>query len=344
MSSSAILNADMTTVGHTLRAGLRWWIAELAALVPERLRRPGRPSRPVALYTGATPLVMLGEDGPSEWRPGRSGRPVDLMVEGSLALVRELRMVRIGAAEVRQMAVLEADRLLPLPASQLHVDAEIAEAAPGDTMIVRVAGLPRTVAEDALAAASAARVTPIRLGIAITPDSGALAFDFAPALRASGRLPPLSRAPLLWWTVVAALVVLNVVLLVARDRQHVERLDALVAAQAPGVAIGRSMLHRIAGVEALSQATLARRHQLDPIADVAAATHALTDDAWVQRLTWDGTSMELAGYQQPSVDVLAELRGAHRFANARLTTSDVSAAALAGQPFDVTVDLRGDRR
>lgn len=343
MSLGDLLNADMATLGASSRAGLRWWLEELRGLVPARWRSRQGLARAAALYDGTPRLGMLDRNGRAEWVPGRRGRPLDLAVDARLALIRELDLVRMGSAEVRHMAALEADRLFPLPAHQVYVDAEIADARPDGRMMVRIAGLPRSIADAALAAAAEAGIAPGRIGLAVPGQAGTIAFDFAPALRADGRLPPPSRAPLLWWAGVAAMILLNVALLVVRDHQSVDRLAALVAAQGPGVAVGRLMQRRIGDVERLSGRTLTRRWQLDPLADLGAATRALTDDIWVQRLVWDGASMELAGYRQPRSDVLAELRRERRFANVRLSTSDVNAAALVGEPFDVTADLRGDR-
>lgn len=339
-----ILDADMTTIAGWIRQGFGWWKDELADLVPPALRLSQARRRPLAIYAGERAEIYWEENIGTK---GASDRPVnaDLAVTSSQALIRELSIPVMRDADMRSYILLESDRLFPLAGDSLLVDAERGKR--DDTspqMSIRVAAIERTVAAAAIKAAREAGVLPERIGIATNDSTAAVAFDFAPQLRREGQLPPRGRQRAIWWGVVAAVFLLNLGLLVWRDRQSVVVLAQLVESQRPAVGVYRAIAVRTARIDQIERRTIARRRRHNALADLGAVSAALPDAAWVQRYGWDGRTMRIAGYMRAQTDVLAVLGHSNRFANARSSSSELQAENLGGQPFDISADIVEEHR
>ncbi|MCH4152333.1 MAG: hypothetical protein LKF30_10385 [Sphingobium sp.] len=326
----------MATVGSWLRGGWRWWTNEIAAIVPASLRKMGQQNSPHAVFRDERIDFRDGIAGTAE-RP----RPVNLALAPSQSLQRFIDLPAMGLSDIRSMMALEANRLFPLASDSLLVDAEIeARRDNGKTLQVRVVAIRRELAESAVSTALMAGIIPRRIGIGEGEHPDHLHFDFAPQMRALGMLPPKSQAPGIWWALVGALFLLNIGLLVWRDQQKVAQLEATVEAQQPAVSVYRTIATRTARVEQIARTTASRRASHDAMGDLAAATAALPDGAWVQRYDWNGASLRLAGYYRSPIDVNASLGRSERFINVRTSGSDVQADIPIGRPFDVTADVR----
>lgn len=336
--TSTILNADMATLGGWLRNGWRWWRDELGAMIPPAWRSSRRGNGPLAFYHGDGGIEMLRGEAGSIERP----RVVDLALPVSIALMRSMDLPAMSKADLRSYIALESERLFPLAGNDLLIDAEPRARTPGAmTMPVRIAALRREDAEAALAAARDGGISPRRITLldpAVPDDAG---FDFAPQLRAEGLLPPQSQQALLWWSLVGFAFLFNIGLLIWRDQQSVARLQAAIEAQAPAVSVYRAIAGRTAHVEQAARITIARRRTHDALGDLAAATAALPDSAWVQRYDWDGRSLRLAGYLRPPTDVVAALGKSGRFIDVRPSNADIQADIPIGQPFDISATIAG---
>lgn len=337
MSTNSILNADMATVGGWLLDGWRWWIQELADMVPASLQSVGGHKGPLALYREDGQVEILrGSVGTPE-RPN----PANLAVTEALCLIRQIELPAMNLQDIKSTIALEANRLFPLSDDSLFTDTEIATYSDDrKTVRVRIAAIRREQLEAVISVANAIGVAPKRIGVQNALDPDRLHFDFAPQLRSLGVLPERKTAPMLWWGLVAALVMLNIGLLVWRDQQSVDKLQAAVEAQAPAVRVYRTIAARTARIDEITRTTSSRRSSHDALSDLAAVTVALPDSAWVQRYDWNGASLRIAGYLRPPTDLNAALGKSPRFTNVRASSADIQADIPIGQPYDVTADIK----
>jgi hypothetical protein len=339
--STSLLNADMATLMRWARVGFQWWRDELMAMLPARLRGTGKRQGPVALFRPGAPLRLHRGNGLVEdLRAGERERPLDVAVPASLSLQRDIVVPAMSRSDLQSYIALEAERLLPLGGDSLLVDAVALERSDDGRMTIRLAALYRQTADEALGAAREAKVVPVRLRLAEDTEPQQTRFDFAPALRAEGTLPGVSARRQIWWALVGFALLANVALLIWRDQQDVTRLQAVVDEQQPAVAVYRTISGRAQRTAQLAETTVERRRNHNALADLAAATAALPNEAWAQRYAWDGRTLRVSGYMHPVIDVIAGLRKERRFANVRSTTGDVTADLPVGRPFDVTADLR----
>jgi len=329
---AGVLDMDMATLAQTLRGGFAWWLDELAGMVPPGLRRLAAP-RPGITAVLAGDRFALSRNG-VPLPPADPAQPVAaaIVLPAALVLTRTLPLPAVSRRDMAQLIALEIERLMPFPPGTAVFDFDSGVPAGDGRVPVTVAAMPRDAAVAALAAARSAGLVPRRLGLADR-------FDFLPQLGERGA----GGAARFWWGVVAALAVALVATLVLRDVQRTRTLDALVTAHGDGAASARALKRRVLAEDTRRRSWLAQRDARDPLRLLAAATRALPDDAWVQRLDFDGTRLRLAGFKNGNVDTVAALRTVAVFGAVRPTSSDIAPPQLLGQPFDVTAELANPR-
>jgi len=330
MATNSLLDTDMATVASWFRSGFAWWMDELRAMLPAALRRRDHELHAYVLYRGT-----------DDWDKVGRGDTLPLLIDPALCLLRQMTLPPMGEVDLRCLVQLDADRILPMPASQLVI---AAKAGPEDRTVVTVAGFPRERAREMLAEMRAKGIAPARIGVADARASGRMALDLTPGLAEAGLIEPVGKTAVGWWAIVAFLFALNIGLLVWRDVQEVARLEALVAEQAPAVNAARAIASRIANTQRQAQQLASRRSRQDAVAILAAVTEALPERAWVQRYAWDGSAIRLSGYKREGVDIIGALRKSPHFAEIRAGNAEAIAEVPTGQPFDLTATVKGGAR
>jgi general secretion pathway protein L len=342
MTLQELLNSDMdlASLSALARRSWSWWIDELAAMVP-----PGWRAR-----FSTSPRQWAEQDGDDRWRFWRGGHqatraaprrsePTCLMLPSGAVLARTLELPPMAAADVRRMLALNLDRLSPLKGELVAHDFEILDrGGPARPMAVRLGVVRRREAEGLLEAARASGLRAARM--AVLAD-GRPAFDFLPSIMAEGDRRLSARG--LWWAAAAALMLLNLAVLVGRDMAEVTSLRNLVEAQRPGVAAASRLRARVEAEATARFDLVARGRRTDPLAMLDALSRALPAGAWVRHLEWNGRTLRLVGFRPAGMDIAAAVRGTGRFASPRLLASEAGARNVAGEPYDLTADAKGPR-
>jgi general secretion pathway protein L len=341
---SELLNTDLTTAGQWLREGFAWWVGELAGMLPAPMRRlvearPSLTAEPSA--DGRYRLTRGGRVVMEALGSARRPRPVTLRLPREAALIRLAPAPALPERDVRRMLAMDIDRLTPFRPDQVFVDVALSNAALGEANVrlAVVAALPRQVAAGALDQARAAGLDPRALGV--MGDSPAeLSLDFLPKMREAGVAPKPRQSHAVIWAMVAGLVVANLGAAIARDVLDVKALRQQIDAQQPQVSLVQALRRKVLFEDHRRADILARRASGEPLRMLSAVTQAVPGGAWVDRLAWDGQSVRLSGYRQDQVDVAAALRAAPLLTNVRNSGNDVLSRQAAGQPFDLTADLK----
>lgn len=340
MTLAELLNTDIEVIGAWLSEGLRWWTAELTDMLPAPMRRwfetrPSLNAEPLSdggyRFSRGGRLVME--------TPGRSrrARPVTLLLPPGAALVREVPTSALPERDLRRMLALDIDRLTPFRAEQVFVDVVLGQSGAGRAL---VAAIPREEAIVAIEAAEAAGLEVRALGVA-GASAAEQAIDFLPRMYEARAIVRPGGDRRLIWAVVAALALVNLGVAVGRDYWELNRLKAEVDAQQPMVARVQAVRGQVLGEERRRTDILARRTGGDPLRMLDALTSAVPSGAWVDKLAFDGRSARVSGYRQDQIDVAAALRAAPALTNVRSSGGDLLTRQAAGQPFDLTADLKG---
>lgn len=337
MAVPALLNADMATVGGWIRQGWRWWLAELAAMVPARFRTSTTPS-----------LMLVHEAGGATWSAVRRGASVALdglsrrersacvlALRAGDVLERTVTLPALAAGELRQMIALDLDRLMPFPPGAACFDHEVVGRGEAGTALVQVVALPLARARALLDSAEALDVTPARL--AVLDDDGRPRFDLLPALgpgHADGRL---RRR---WWMAVALLFLANAGALIGRDIALTEATRAAVEERSPAGRTAATLRQRIDAEARRRVEFAAHRDRTEPLRVIAILSSALPPAAWVERMSWDGEVLRIAGLYSGDEDLVEVLGRSPLLRDVRQNDENSApAAAGRGQPFDISANI-----
>ena len=333
MTLAELLNTDVNDVGRWLADGLRWWTDELTAMLPASMRRwfetkPSLTAEPLAgggyRLTRHGRLVMPA--------PGR--RPISLRLPPGAALAREVPTPALPDRDLRRMLTLDVDRLTPFRSDQVFVDVVL-----GGAGRALVAAIPRDEAVAAVERAVAAGLEVRALGL-VGASAAEQAVDFLPAMREARAIAQPGAGRRAIWVVVGVLALANLGVAIGRDMLELNALKAEVDAQQPMVARVQAVRRQVLAEERRRADILARRSHEDPLRMLDAVTAAIPNGAWVDRLAFDGRSARVSGFRQDQVDVAAALRAAPLLTNVRSSGGDLLTRQAAGQPFDLTAELK----
>ena len=340
MKTGTLLDTDMTTLGRQLSGAIRWWLDELSAMLPDWARPTGKAiSGLVVTYGVDGELRLEGEPSPmGADHSGGTPRGATILIPETLCLVRNVALPAMQQADLRRLVTLDLDRLMPFAEDTAYADAAVTgmHAADGKAEVA-IAALAKTKISAIHAHALEAGLSPRAIGIA-DETGGALRFDFLPALAADGVAIRAASGARFWWGLVAAVFALNIAVLVFRDVERVSQLGALVELQQPSAIAARRLAKHIADDNATRAELVARREQDNALAALAYVTRTIPNGVWIQRYSWTGETLRLAGYKQGNVDVVAALRKSGAFASVRASTSDTASESATGQPFDVSAE------
>ena len=370
-SGQTILDADMATVGVWVRTGVRWWLDELATLVPAQWRR-------VLVGRRHQVLVWDSASGELERAANSDGRPLALsravvVLPRALCLSRDITVPAMNARDLNRMVALDVDRLMPMGGGTMIVAARILSRGNSSDqmrakMRVRVAGVPRDEAErlclaltevglavggvPAAVLAGSRRVAEDDIleddalaedaRAADVPDGDAshAPVDLLPALRAAGLVASDGGKVVRWWLGALFLFALNIGMLVWRDASANAQLSDIVDQQQGAVNAAHIMATKARRAETAASGVLAARATREPLTLLARIDSALPKGAWLQRFSWTGNTLRMTGFRAAHTDVSGALRQAG-FVVLRYNDADASGQTPLGQPFEITLKLGG---
>lgn len=345
MTLKDILNADMTTLARWIRQGLAWWMDELLTLVPpnwrERLTR--RPQ-----------LVVDWDENGLSSRDGNASKPFDASVHTSgeldnaaivmpmrKVLTRELDLPLLPASDLRRLLALDIDRLAPFPSDTIYFDTEIVhrDQERGRQRIL-LGVLPRTTIDGMLEEARANGLRAASIGAKDGVGSNTH-FDFLSQAQGLGT-PKGARARLpYWWAAIVVLLAANIGLFAYQDSTDLDSLRDDVASQSAPVALAMHLRDKVDAETARRADLLARLGHNAPLRVLDAVTRALPQNAWAQRIEWNGKTVQITGYRQGPADLLARFEASPVLHNARMISTDAKPqGANTSEAFEIAADAR----
>jgi general secretion pathway protein L len=346
-----------------LLAGWRWWIGELAALLPARLRAAfADPGDAIVIESGAEELQVVRRSGAVETMIARIprddfavrtlslsvpkpeglarwlGEPVILELPASAALTRPLRLPRAARGNLNGIMRHEVVRQSPIGTENIYYDYRVtgreAEQIDVDLRIVQRADVDESIALCRNAGIAVAAV-------AFAGDASAAEGSTFPADGSAARRMRL-RAQLVPMLVALVLFLGFAFIgsLYLRGNAVAADLDARVdAARARAVVVER--LQRKLDAANRQAAFLAQQKQ-NPAAVAVLATVArvLPDDSWLYEFELNGNEIRLHGFSAQAPALISRFDSSPFFTGAQFRSPLMQGPNPQLQRFDLSFKLR----
>jgi len=348
----------------TLRVFLDWWMGELAALLPESLkRRVGQGSDSLTIsISGADAELFLrrggnrrrlgsltfgdgvGDEGREAFQALTRGLSLNSVAVGlHLPDARLLRLKRdfplAAEAELHRIVGNQIDRWTPYAADQVLFDCRIVERNPRTKKLTaEIVTLPRAIADSPMARMAhwGIRPTFIEAGTGDS-ESNSIAVGFD-----AGSVRPKRRLSLN-----VALAAVNAVLIViavgwplvekARVEQELRERVATAQIRATAAAKLRTEVDRVRA-EA-SYLAIRKGEAPRAILVLDEVTRVLPDGTWLEHLTLDGTEIQVRGISARAASLIGDMEESSLFANARFRAPVTRQPATGREQFHIASDL-----
>jgi len=338
---------------------VRWWLAELADMVPPPLRRLLSRQRPAIVFhaDGATvgalrlaggaaqPLgAWDGAGDAAAWAQGvvaRAGRArIGWRLAPQAVLRRRVTFPDAVLEDLRGAVGYEMDRLTPYRAEDVVYDARaVGRDRAARTCMVEVVAVPRAELDRAAALAARLQVTPAFVDAPSRLDAPRAGRDLRPRAADAGgdRWAAAGRALALGAAVlaVAALVVPEIRLRAEADRAAI----AMEAARANAAHAARLRGEIEAIVAARTALEAGGRGAASPLAVLHALTALLTDDGFLTAWELGQGRVQVAGYAASATAVLTAIEASPLFEETAFRAAVVQSPQHGREAFRIGANL-----
>ena len=357
----------ITDLGSALVRFPSWWLGELAALLPEGLRRAFRDEpkwlvldvsgpdliirRRVGEKNREVGRVELGLDRPAQRRAiGRLVRGLNLRAATVVLRLPDTHALRkpvdlpLAAEEnLREVLAFEMDRQTPFKPDEVHFDYRIVHRDPERQRLqVELTVMPRSVVDEAVAMAGDWELPPQVVDVAGEHASEIGSFNLLPQGRAAAPAGP--RGGINFVLGLTAVLLMAAVIYVLFERQGMvatvmaERVaDAKVEAEAV-TALGEE-------IDRLGEDGRFLRERKRSAATVTAAldelTRVLPDRTWLYELRLNNGELGISGYSSAASEVIALIEDSPRFREVKFRSPVTRDTRLGLERFNLSATVAG---
>ena len=353
---------------------LRWWRAELAALVPEQLRQLSRRQRYAVLMlgegsqpatvlietpTGPAELARIAEPGGAAARAavqavmlqpeiagprGRDELGLCLRLPSRYAVCRSIELPLAAADNLSEVIGFELDRYTPFRAEQVYFCHRMLGRDPaGQRLAVEITVVPRSIVDGALRTAGDLGWVPERVDVA-APSPDATASDnllpAAPTRRRGGaRLTFGLAAAAVALTLAAAAIPFAGAL---RQAAAMTEELAVVEQQVRAVA---GLKKEIDELRDGNDFLVSRKRRSPTVSDLLAeTTRLLPDDTWLTELHLTATDEELSGVSASASALIGILEKSGRFRDTTFRSPVIPDQASGRERFSIAAHIVPEAR
>ncbi|MGH6891710.1 MAG: PilN domain-containing protein [Dongiaceae bacterium] len=354
----------MIAVTDTIARFFDWWFGELAACVPDRLRRLfRRESAVLELASGDGDLgLALRQDGRRRHlgviRRGTATEPrrelarllrgvslqdVDIVMNlpADRVLERRVSLPLAAAENLREVLAFEMDRHTPFKADEVAFDYRIIGTdAEAKRINVDLAVAPRALLEQAARVAASLGLAMDRIGIAGTDSQAGRSYNFLPNGGTTGRSMAQRRLSIALAVLAAILAAIAVYLpLYIKQTNLAEHEARLAEARAAALDADRLKTRLAASLE--HNRFLIDRRLSMPAATalLAEVTRLLPDDTWLVQMRWQGDKLVLAGFSPSAAALIAGLEDSPILADVRFGSPVTVDPRVGRERFNISADV-----
>ena len=350
----------MNSLRGSMAAALRWWLRELASLVPRRFRRPGsREPLGSVLTFGPQKSVVLERTADGERAPGsvdidapdhdrvlgdllkqakRRARPVTVRLSADLGLCKTLDLPLAAKDDLDQVLRFEMDRLTPFRADEVYFAHRVLGSdARNRRLSLELHLAPRREVDRVLTAVRSFGLVPGRLELAGGTEGGDR-LNLLPGESGHGtREGRMNRA-------LALLALMLAVSAVAIPLQHqraiVVELNAEAAAARAQAEESLAMRDRLDELTRSAHFLMVDKTRQPPVVQVLAElTRLVPDQAYLIELELHDQTVELHGFASTASDLIRPLEESLLFEAPQFRSPVTRDRRGGAERFHISVEL-----
>lgn len=321
---------------QTSRAFVEWWWAELAGMLPERLRRirmhgqiaiislDGQKAEISVDEAGGNRLIgtvaLNGPDRAAACRlvalasPGR-GCAARIRLPASSALRTTMRLPLVAEQNLREVIDFEMDRQTPFRPEQVHIAHHIVARDPAaHSLAVEVTLVLRSAVDQALRTCAALGIEPEGIEVA-RGGAGAQAADLLEAQEAGNpRGKTTDRTTIALAALAALLAVIAVALPVGSARIAAADAEQKFEAVRKQAELAADLSQRLRTLRTEANVLTAMKASSIPVSDLLLElTRLIPDDAWLTELQIENGEVRLSGFARSASDLVGAIEGSDLF-------------------------------
>lgn len=353
----------MDAVRDTILRFFTWWLAELAACVPGRVRRFFR-RRPAALVLTPSDgcvaftlhrnghshdLGSIPNPAPEPRRAlaqlarGTSFRNLDVIVtlpEHSVPR-RSVTLPLAAQENLREVLGFEIDRHTPFRAGEVAFDYRVTVAdRDSEQLAVDLAVVPRELLEEASGLAKSFGLPLDRIGIAGEDLQEDRPFNFLPRGNRAGSSATQQRVVIALAIAVALLAIVAIYLpLYAKDRDLAVRQAQLAESRAAALEV-EELKSRLAARLEHGRFLIDRRLSTPAATSlVAEVSERLPDDAWLVQMRWHGKTLAFSGFSPAAAMLIEGLEESPLLSEVRFASPVTKDPRVERERFNVSAEV-----
>ncbi len=342
---------------------LAWWLAELAACVPARLRNVYN-RKPQVLEVQMTAEGVAFRHGKGgTWRDlGRADPSAADPDTVTLQVASLLRTIKLGAVSVtlllprplilrhlvelplaaaenlREVLSFEMDRHSPFKAEQVYFDYRLVDTdAEAKRIGVDLAVVPRSAADPVIAMLAAWNLRPDKVGFAEDMHGDGAPFNLLPAAPAETRGTSWQWATRILLLAVVALLAAAVYVPVAEQTRVLAAVEGRLAQARIAAAEADRLKKRLARMVERNRFLIDRKSARRTVTELLhEVTRLLPDDTWIIRARLQGDKLTLSGYSATASALIASLEGSAGLAQVRFSSPVTLDRRIGVERFDLS--------
>jgi general secretion pathway protein L len=355
----------MSSVVGLARSGLSalwsWWLAELAGMLPRRLKQVGRRERrQIVLLLNPGETVVLERTGDRARVVGAADsqasdharhlaallqrvnprrQPVTVCLSGDLGLRKIISLPLAARDDLEQLLRFEMDRLTPFRAEEVYFAQRIVDTdMPNRKIMVELAVAPRSIVEQALQTARTAGAAASRVELGAARPDGRAPLNLLP--QEAGDAAGERR-------LIRALIVLALILAIVavaiplqRQRSKLAALTDQVAATRVEAEESHALREELDQLSRTSTFLLAEKGRRPMTTEVLAdLTRLMPDQAYLAQLTLQDGEVQLHGWAATASDLISLLDQSPLFRAPRFRSPVTRDGSDGTERFHLSVEL-----
>ncbi len=345
-------------LARNLARAWRWWIGELAGLLPTAMRSAILPgARYWFLEPQAGELVIqegtlqdaqevgrypLGVEDATPLAAPRGIREVLLYLPEDRVLAKTLSLPLAATENLREVLAFEMDRHTPFSAEQVYYDYRVLETDTAEHVLkLQLVLTPRHVLDDLLDALEPHGLRPDVVTMRASASGGRVAVNLLPVERRP-RKPLATRRLNQALAGLAALLLVAALALPLLQKQHVIRsMEPLLQEAQVKADTARGMRENIDQLVVASHFMVNKKQKTATVlALINEVTRLLPDHTWLSRMEINGNEIQLQGQSAAAAGLLPLIEGSEHLENARFRSPVTQIRTTDSERFHLSAAIR----